>query len=88
MYGLPNQWKRLTEQPSQSESEYYQNLEAVDRVAGLIGRLGALGKNPCEYPENELFRQYFLLEQFAQSDHRNVILPHSFSHYNTTNYRS
>ena len=65
MYGLPNQWKRLTEQPSQSESEYYQNLEAVDRVAGLIGRLGALGKNPSEYPENELFRQYFLLEQFA-----------------------
>lgn len=59
MYGLPDQRRRLIEQPFQLESERYQNLQAADWIAGLIGRLGALWKNPSEYPENELFRRYF-----------------------------
>lgn len=40
MYGLPDQRRRLIEQPFQLESERYQNLQAADWIAGLIGRLG------------------------------------------------
>ena len=72
MYGLPDQRRRLIEQPFQLENERYQNLQAADWIAGLIGRLGALWMNPSEYPENELFRQYFAY-QLNQVAHRSGI---------------
>lgn len=59
MYGRPNQRKRLIEQPFQLESERYQNLQAADWIAGLVGRLEALRANPMEYQENEVFKRFF-----------------------------
>ena len=59
MYGQPDQCKRLIEQPFQLESERYQNLQAADWIAGLVGRLGALREHPKEYQDNDVFEKYF-----------------------------
>ncbi len=72
MYGQQDQRKRLIEQPFQLESERYQNLQAADWIAGLVGRLGAFWKHSIEYPENELFKHYFAY-QLNQVAHRSGI---------------
>lgn len=59
MYGDVDQCKRLIEQPFHLESHRYQNLQAADWIAGLVGRLGALWVAPNEFPENDVFARYF-----------------------------
>ena len=46
-------------QPFHLESHRYQNLQAADWIAGLIGRLGALWVVSNEFPENDVFARYF-----------------------------
>ncbi len=59
MYGPVDQCKRLIEQPFHLESHRYQNLQAADWIAGLIGRIGARWVAPDAFPENEVFVHYF-----------------------------
>ena len=59
MYGSIDQCKHLNEQPFHLESHRYQNLQAADWIAGLIGRMGALWASPDTFPENEIFQRYF-----------------------------
>lgn len=68
MYGDVDQCKRLIEQPFLLESHRYQNLQAADWIARLVGRLGALWVTPNEFPENNVFASYFeyQLKQIAR----------------------
>ena len=49
----------LIEPPFHLESHRYQTVQAADWIAALVGRLGALWKEPDAWPENAVFRRYF-----------------------------
>ena len=59
MYGGDEPRRQLIEPPFQLESHRYQTLQAADWIAGLVGRLGAIWKEPEVWPENIIFRRYF-----------------------------
>ena len=59
MYGGNEPRRQLIEPPFQLESHRYQTLQAADWIAGLVGRLGAIWKEPGVWPENLVFRRYF-----------------------------
>ncbi|MCY4200226.1 MAG: DUF3800 domain-containing protein [Gammaproteobacteria bacterium] len=59
MYGGETPSRRLIEPPFQLESHRYQTIQAADWIAGLIGRLGTIWKEPDAWPENVIFRRYF-----------------------------
>ena len=59
MYGGEEPKRQLIEPPFQLESHRYQTLQAADWIAGLVGRLGAIWKDPDAWPDNEIFRRYF-----------------------------
>ena len=47
------------EPPFQLEIHRYQTLQATDWIAGLVGRLGAIWKEPEAWQENVVFRRRF-----------------------------
>lgn len=57
----PAVWERrqLVEPPFQLESHRYQTAQAADWISGLMGRLGAVWKEPEAWPEYDVFRRYF-----------------------------
>lgn len=59
MYGAEEPRRHLIEPLFQGESHRYQTLQAADRIAALVGRLGAYWADRTSYPENHVFRQYF-----------------------------
>ena len=59
MYGADEPRRQLIEPPFQLESHRYQTVQAADWIAGLVGRLGAVWKEPEVWPENVVFRRYF-----------------------------
>ena len=59
MYGTEDPRRHLIEPPFHLESHRYQTVQAADWIAGLVGRLGAIWKDPSAYPENDVFRRYF-----------------------------
>lgn len=59
MYGTDEPRRHLIEPPFHLESHRYQTVQAADWIAGLVGRLGAIWKDPSSYPENDVFRRYF-----------------------------
>lgn len=59
MYGGEEPRRQLIEPPFQLESHRYQTLQAADWIAGLVGRLGSIWKEPEARPENVVFRRYF-----------------------------
>ncbi len=59
MYGGDEPTRQLIEPPFQLESHRYQTAQAADWIAGLLGRLGAIWKEPEAWPENVVFRRYF-----------------------------
>ncbi|MCY4121980.1 MAG: DUF3800 domain-containing protein [Acidobacteria bacterium] len=59
MYGGEEPRRQLIEPPFQLESHRYQTLQAADWIAGLVGRLGSIWKEPEAWPENVVFRRYF-----------------------------
>lgn len=59
MYGAGRPRRQLIEPPFHLESHRYQTVQAADWIAGLVGRLGAIWKEPEVWPENEVFRRYF-----------------------------
>ena len=59
MYRPNETRRRLIEPPFHVESHRYQTLQAADRIAGLVGRLGAVWAEPAAWPENDVFRRYF-----------------------------
>ena len=59
MYGRDDPRRQLIEPPLQLESHRYQTPQAADWIAGLVGRFGAIWKEPDAWPENVIFRQYF-----------------------------
>ena len=59
MYGGDEPRRQLVEPPFQLESHRYQTLQAADWIAGLVGRLGAIWKEPDAWQENVVFRRYF-----------------------------
>ena len=59
MYGRGEPRRRLIEPPFHLESHRYQTVQAADWIAALVGRLGALWKEPEGWPENAVFGRYF-----------------------------
>ena len=59
MYGADEPRRQLIEPPFQLDSHRYQTVQAADWIAGLVGRLGAVWKEPEVWPENVVFRRYF-----------------------------
>ena len=59
MYGGEEPSRQLIEPPFQLESHRYQTIQAADWIAGLVGRLGTIWKEPEAWPENVVFRRYF-----------------------------
>ena len=59
MYGGTDPRRQLIEPPFHLESHRYQTVQAADWIAGLVGRLGAIWKEPDAWPENVVFRRYF-----------------------------
>lgn len=59
MYGGDEPRRQLVEPPFQLESHRYQTLQAADWIAGLVGRLGAIWREPEAWQENVVFRRYF-----------------------------
>ena len=59
MYGPDEPRRQLIEPPFHLESHRYQTVQAADWIAALVGRLGALWKEPDAWPENAVFRRYF-----------------------------
>ena len=59
MYGKDEPTRQLIEPPFQLESHRYQTIQAADWIAGLVGRLGSIWKEPNVWPEYVIFRRYF-----------------------------
>jgi len=59
MYGGTSPMRRLIEPPFQLESHRYQTMQTADWIAGHVGRLGAVWADPAQYPDNQVFRDYF-----------------------------
>ena len=59
MYGPGNPRRQLVEPPFHLESHRYQTVQAADWIAALVGRLGAIWKEPQAWPENAIFRRLF-----------------------------
>jgi len=59
MYVGTSPMRRLIEPPFQLESHRYQTMQTADWIAGLVGRLGAVWADPAQYPDNQVFRDYF-----------------------------
>ena len=59
MYGGKEPRRQLIEPPFQLESHRYQTLQAADWIAGFVGRLGAIWKEPDAWLDNVIFRRYF-----------------------------
>ena len=59
MYGTEGPRRQLIEPPFHLESHRYQTVQAADWIAGLVGRLGAICKEPEVWPENVVLRRYF-----------------------------
>lgn len=59
MYGREEPRRQLVEPPFQLESHRYQTAQAADWISGLMGRLGAIWKEPEVWPEYDVFRRYF-----------------------------
>lgn len=59
MYRTIERRRHLIEPPFHIESHRYQTIQAADWIAGLVGRLGVIWRDPQAFPENEVFRRYF-----------------------------